>query len=133
VQLAIIGSRHYPNLTHVIAYVRTLPSGTTVITGDAPGVDETVQRAARAMGLALHTFDTDWARYGQAAGQRGAISLVTMADQLLAFWDTRSPATAHTISMAIAARKPVLVVHHDGTEHLYGHPNPTPLHATQSK
>jgi predicted Rossmann fold nucleotide-binding protein DprA/Smf involved in DNA uptake len=38
-RVAIIGAREHPDLDFVRAYVRTLPTGTTVVSGGAKGVD----------------------------------------------------------------------------------------------
>lgn len=38
-RVAIVGSRAHPDLEMVRAYVRTLPAGSAVISGGAPGVD----------------------------------------------------------------------------------------------
>jgi predicted Rossmann fold nucleotide-binding protein DprA/Smf involved in DNA uptake len=53
-RVAIIGSRDYPDLERVRAYVRRLPTGTVFISGGARGVDSAAEnrmmRAAASFG-----------------------------------------------------------------------------------
>lgn len=52
-RVAIVGSRDYPALGEVTAYVESLPAGTVVVSGGTRGVDQTAEKAARARGLTV--------------------------------------------------------------------------------
>lgn len=109
-RFAIVGSRHFPDLDRVEAYVAGLPSDASIVTGSASGVDATAARAAAGRNLPVHrvpaSFDeiSDPAR-GKERNQR----LVAMCDVLVAFWDGKSSGTRMTIDGAIDAGKEVHV------------------------
>ena len=98
--IAIIGSRDYPDLRAVAAYVNTLPLDTVVISGGARGVDLTAEQQAMKRGLKVCVFRPDWKRYGKSAGFRRNRQIVEAADRVVAFWDGRSRGTKHDIDLA---------------------------------
>lgn len=108
-RVAIIGSREYPDLEQVRAYVRTLAPGVVVISGGAPGVDRTAAEAARARGLEVHEIRPDYARYGRhlAPKMRNA-EIAEAADIMVAFHDGRSTGTLHAARCAEALGKRVV-------------------------
>jgi hypothetical protein len=129
VKVAIIGSRDYPRLPAVTAYVRSLPPDTLIVSGGAPGVDVHAARAARAFGYKLVEAPVDTAglpddpderriEYAKRAYARNAW-IVAYADEVVAFWtnctrpNCRRPqphkthGTAHALSEAARLGKPV--------------------------
>jgi len=50
VRVAVVGSRSYPDLDEVSAFVDALPESTTLISGGAAGVDTAVEPRARLRG-----------------------------------------------------------------------------------
>ena len=112
--IAIVGSRDYPNLEQVYAYVRALPPGTTIVSGGARGVDRTAERAALDAGLKTIILYPQWkfpnGKFNKAAGFERNLRIVEAADEVIAFWHGNSRGTAHTISTARAAGKPVTII-----------------------
>ncbi|MCC6649047.1 MAG: hypothetical protein IT374_26200 [Polyangiaceae bacterium] len=114
--IAIVGSRLYPDLAAVRAFVRDLPDGTVVVTGTRPppsdvrpprGVDETACAAASERGLAVVIYAADWLRHGRAAGPIRNRSIAEHCDRMVAFWDGASRGTGDAIRCAESLGKPV--------------------------
>jgi hypothetical protein len=109
-KIAIVGSRNYPDLDAVRAFVRNLPPGTTIVSGGARGVDKVAELAAvRRPDLCTKIILADWDAYGKSAGYRRNVEIVNAADEVVAFWDGTSRGTAHTISIARNANKLVRI------------------------
>ncbi len=105
-RVLIAGSRDYPNLFEVSAYVRDLPVGDTVIVGGARGVDTAAEEAAETRpDLGLAVYVADWDTYGRAAGYRRNAEMVKHADRVVVFWDGQSRGSKHTIDLTLEARK----------------------------
>jgi YspA, cpYpsA-related SLOG family len=80
----------------------------TVVQGGAAGVDRLAEAVAVSLDIAVERYPADWARWGAAAGpMRNRAMLATGIDLVIAWWDGRSPGTAHMMSVAEAARVPV--------------------------
>lgn len=109
-RLAIVGSRQYPSLATIETYIRTLPAGTEIVSGGAPGVDRAAATYAGLVGLAVKEFKADWSK-GRGAGMARNGDIVDYADSLVAFWDGSSPGTANSIERAIKAGKLLGVVY----------------------
>lgn len=118
-RIVIIGSRGYPvgasignmpgPVDRVRSFVRSLPPGTTVISGAARGVDRTAEEEARLLGLPVESYPADWNSHGKKAGFLRNRILVEEGDAIEAFWDGSSSGTLSTINLANAARKPVRI------------------------
>lgn len=98
--VAIVGSRDYPDLDAVRELVRSLPEGTTIVSGGARGVDGTAADEAQARGLPVVVYAADWIRHGRGAGMIRNRSIAEHCDRLVAFWDGQSRGTAHVIECA---------------------------------
>ncbi len=108
--VAVVGSRDYPDLDAVRRSVRSLPSGTVVLSGGAKGVDKTAEDEARACGLAVKVYPADWRRYGRRAGAVRNTLIVERSTRVVAFWDGLSRGTKITIDLTVAAGKPLEIV-----------------------
>jgi len=108
-RIAIVGSRDYPSLPDVERFVKSLDPSTMIVSGGARGVDRTAERAAKSRGLQTMVFLADWNTYGKRAGYIRNEQIIDNADEVVAFWDGKSPGTADTIRKARAARKPVRI------------------------
>lgn len=111
--VAIVGSRKYPNEMQVAQYVFDLPDDTIVVSGGAPGVDTWAEMAARIRGLGVLVFAVPKGAHLQvpfavAAKARNA-KIVAHADRVVAFHHDNSPGTASTLRMARMAGKEILV------------------------
>lgn len=111
-RVAIVGSRGYRDLDEVTRYVSALPSGTTIVSGGAVGVDRTAAAAARysSKGLGLIEHLPEYDKYGRAAPLERNRLIVRDCDRLVAFWDGKSTGTMHVVGLARAAGKPVEVI-----------------------
>ena len=112
-RFAIVGSRHFPELAQVAAYVASLPPGSMVVTGSASGVDAEATRVARERGLSVIRVPASFeeARDARAAADRNQ-RLVDQADVLVAFWDGVSTGTRGTVERALDSGKEVHVFTH---------------------
>ena len=81
---------------------------TTVLSGDATGVDQWGGRIAREKGIPVEQFPADWKTYGRAAGPIRNRKMLLHAQALIAVWDGRSPGT---LDMIAAARKVGIPLH----------------------
>lgn len=67
-RVLICGSRFFHDRAAVEALIATLPPGTIVIHGAAPGADSLAGACARLAGLEVESYPADWKQYGKAAG-----------------------------------------------------------------
>ncbi len=109
-RVAIVGSRHYPDLERVVGYVRSLPATASLVTGSASGVDAAATRVARERGLPVMVLGASFeeARDAGAAATRNQ-RLVDQCDVLVAFWDGASAGTRRTVDRALDSGKEVHV------------------------
>jgi hypothetical protein len=116
VKVLVCGSRRFTNPFRVSLSIherlRKLPAGTLIIHGDASGADRMAAQSAAAHDLTSRAYHADWERHGKRAGIiRNLAMLDAGPDLVLAFWDGKSPGTAHTIGEARRRGIDVEVVH----------------------
>jgi len=105
-RIAIVGSRDYPRMDLVAAYVhRDLVPGTVIVSGGARGVDRIAAESARTRGLEVVEHFADWDTHGRSAGFIRNGDIVKDSDQVVAFWDGESRGTRDTITKARKAGK----------------------------
>ena len=112
-KIAIVGSRDYPHLNRVRAYVESLPPDTIIVSGGARGVDREAEVTARRCGLTVIVFHANWKPNGvfdRSAGMRRNQLIINEADQVVAFWDGNSRGTKNSIDRAKRANKPVQII-----------------------
>lgn len=115
-RVAIVGSRDYPSLHLVTAYVRSLEHHDptiTVVSGNARGVDRTAQDEALLLGMRVLIIPADW-RQGRGAGYARNFEIVDVSDVVIAFWDGKSMGTQHDIKLAREAGKRLRVFDPEG-------------------
>lgn len=110
--VAIVGSRDYPDLEQVRSYVRGMKLvqdehgiPMRVVSGGARGVDAAAEEEAVRLGLEVAVFPAHWNRqpdgsYDKSAGFRRNKQIVEAADYVVAFWDGKSKGTQHTMRLA---------------------------------
>ena len=105
-KLAIIGSRGLwvDNLGDYLP-----PEVTEIVSGGAKGIDTCAGEYAREHGLKLTEFLPDYRRYGRAAPLVRNREIIAYADQVLAFWDGKSPGTMYVIDQCKKQKKTVTV------------------------
>lgn len=104
-RIAVVGSRTYPHLAAVRQFVWEQERTTVIVSGGASGVDGTAVDEARKLGMPYEEYLPDWNRHGKRAGALRNATIVDKSDQVIAFWDERSPGTKITIDMARRAGK----------------------------
>lgn len=80
-----------------------LPAGwrpSTLIVGDAVGVDRLATAWAREAGLPVTVHVPEWGRYGRGAGLRRNAEMARDATAVVAFWDMESRGTKHAMEAA---------------------------------
>jgi hypothetical protein len=81
---------------------------TTVISGNAVGIDRAGEVWARLHRMPLECYPADWATWGRSAGYKRNELMASKAEALIAVWDGQSKGTKHMIDIASAKG---LVVH----------------------
>jgi len=99
-RLAVVGSRNYEPLEDVRIFIRSLTPETVIISGGARGVDRTAAEEAKKRGLAVEVFLPNWAMYPRSAGLIRNSRIVDECDELVAFWDGKSPGTRDSVKKA---------------------------------
>ena len=113
--LAIVGSRSFPQLKLLEWYVSDLPHGLTILSGGARGVDQAAAEYARRRGLKVVEYLPDLAEckerheYTKAYHARNE-RLVADADLVVAFTEKDYGGTWDTIRRAQKAGKPLKIV-----------------------
>ncbi len=67
-RVLICGDRHYRNAKKIYNYLKSLPSDTIIIEGEAKGADTIAWVCCEILGLQYMRFPTDWSAYHKAAG-----------------------------------------------------------------
>ena len=114
IHIAIVGSRDYPRLDLVRAFVAQLPADGIMVSGGAQGVDTVAEEAALAAGLATLIIPTDRAGIDCRNGLIRNAEIVAHADRLAAFWDGTDPDLANLVLQAAGRRLPVEIYGPDG-------------------
>ena len=105
-RVAVIGSRELlvDNLEDY------LPEETTeIISGGARGVDASAKDYALQHGLKLTEYLPEYARDGRAAPLKRNITIIEIADLVLAFWDGASRGTKYVIDNCKKRNIPVKI------------------------
>ena len=115
-RVVVCGSRHFSDplsaTAAIVKRVQELPSGSTVIHGNAAGADRLAAFAAEKAGLDVISMPADWETHsascwcrGQGwcreAGKRRNLKMLDRRpDLVIAFWNGASTGTLHTITHA---------------------------------
>lgn len=73
---------------------------TEICSGGATGADKLAERYAIERGIPTRIFLPDYATYGRRAPLVRNQAIVGAASVVLAFWDGKSPGTAHALRLA---------------------------------
>ena len=97
----IAGSRKCDNMKEVEFAIKTCNFIiTTVISGNAKGVDRLGEIWAIKNKIPLKRFPADWNKYHKSAGYIRNEEMANNADALIAVWDGYSKGTEHMINIA---------------------------------
>lgn len=113
-RIGIVGSRDYPNLQAVWAFVERLAGRyptIVIVSGGARGVDTVAAAAGRWYGLEVVEHKPEWERLGKHyAPLARNTTIVEDCDALIAFWDGVSTGTMDTVDKARGTGKKVHVI-----------------------
>jgi predicted Rossmann fold nucleotide-binding protein DprA/Smf involved in DNA uptake len=110
-QVAVVGSRSFSNYGLLSQVLSSLPFPlSSIVSGGAVGADSLAARYAQEKGLPLVVYRPNYGLYGKRAPLVRNHTIVSSAQQVLAFWDGASAGTAHTLSLARQLGVPCLVV-----------------------
>jgi hypothetical protein len=108
-RIAVVGSRDYPDLAEVRQFVWEQTRDTVIVSGGARGVDDAAVKEAQRLNMPYEVYPADWGRHGRRAGVIRNQEIVRKADEVVAFWDGKSPGTKFTIGFARSLGRPVSV------------------------
>lgn len=112
INLAIVGSRifeDYKMLKQTVDEIRMRFNVVKIVSGGARGADSLGERYAKENNIETLIFYPDWTKHGKKAGFLRNVTIVDNSDMILAFWDRVSNGTKHTITIANAKNKRVLI------------------------
>lgn len=107
-KLAVVGSRTFTNYGF-LKKMLGFHTCTQIISGGAKGADTLAKQYAGENGIPVKEFLPNWERDGKAAGFIRNKQIVNACDELVAFWNSTSRGTKHSIDLAEAAGKPVYI------------------------
>lgn len=107
--VAIVGSRNYPTEEYhrITSFIKALPAGTTIVSGDGRGVDKFAAAEAERLGYPTLIFPARWNTNGyvdKGAGFKRNHDIVDNASDVMAFYDGKSNGTMHTLGLAQKAQ-----------------------------
>lgn len=117
-RLAIIGSREFDNYSLLCDTIEQYFGSNSdsyniseVISGGANGADKMGANFAKEYGIKLTEFLPDWNLYGKSAGFIRNAEIIKNSDMVLAFWNSVSKGTAHSLKLAKEQKKPTLIIY----------------------
>lgn len=101
-KILICGSRNWSDEKPIKDVIDSLPEGSTVISGGAPGADSIAERLAlERKDLKVEIFHAKWVLWGKSAGPKRNIEMLEKKpDIVYAFPGNNSVGTWHTIREA---------------------------------
>lgn len=123
--VVVFGSRDYRPLYAVRDRIELLRADTTVVHGDARGVDKHAGKVAEMRGLQVHAMPADWDTLGKRAGHvrnEAMLEYLAWREKLgheigaVGFHDGRSNGTASMISRTKLRRFPLEVFDAEGQQ-----------------
>ncbi len=108
--IAVVGSRDFDGYNYLSKSLEIyFPTIDKIISGGARGADSLAARYAKEHDIPLIEFLPDWDRYGKSAGFKRNQQIVDATNVVVAYWDGKSHGTKHSINIADALQKPVLI------------------------
>lgn len=83
---------------------------TTIISGNAKGIDKLGEKYALNNNIELITYPADWNKYGKSAGYIRNTEMLKECDALIAIWDGISKGTKHMIEIVKKSNKEIFVL-----------------------
>jgi hypothetical protein len=82
---------------------------TTVLSGNAFGVDKMGEAWAAANDVPVETYPANWSRYGNRAGHLRNATMAHQCEAVIAVWDGKSKGTMDMIQLAVGLGKRVFI------------------------
>lgn len=115
-KVVIAGTRtfeDYEKLKFELDRIRPFMEITEIVSGCSRGADTLGERYAMENDILLKKFPADWKGLGRKAGPLRNIQMAEYADELIAFWDTKSGGTKHMINEMDKRNKPIIIIRID--------------------
>lgn len=110
-KLIIAGSRTINDKVHIFGLLDELCSNVTeVICGMAKGPDLFGKEWAESRNIPVKEFPAHWEQWPHKAGFMRNLVMADYADELIAFWDGKSPGTRHMVQCMVSRKKPFQVI-----------------------
>ena len=112
-KIAVIGSRDYKEFWEIIDILEKLKehygNDLEIISGGAEGPDSVAELWCKSKDVKITVFPADFENGGKGAGVKRNSKIIDSADQVIAFWDGKSPGTLDGIIKAKKTKKPIQV------------------------
>jgi len=105
-KVLVCGSRYWTDYAMIHDRLSTLPLGTTIIQGMAPGADSCARLAAIRLGFKYEDYPAKWSKYGKGAGPiRNQQMIEQKPDLVIAFHEDfeKSKGTNDMLERAVDA------------------------------
>lgn len=112
-RLAIIGSRtfnDYELLEKSIIANFMIDNIDLIVSGGANGADKLGEKFANVNNIQTIIFKPDWNKYGKSAGFIRNKLIVDNCDSVVAFWDSKSKGTKHSLDYAKKTNKNIIII-----------------------
>ena len=112
-KLAIIGSRTFNNnelLNNKINEFYNIKNITKIISGGAYGADKLAEKFAKCNNIETEIYLPNWLKFGKSAGYIRNKLIIENCDEVIAFWDTKSPGTKLSIDICKKINKPIKII-----------------------
>lgn len=110
-KIAVIGSRSfddYPKMKKVLDSLKDKITG--IVSGGAKGADSLAEKWASENDVPIVIFFPNWDKYGKKAAMIRNKLIIDECDQVVAFWDGKSPGTRNSLSIARIQNKKYFIV-----------------------
>lgn len=108
-RVAVIGSRDFDDYDLLSSTLNELDFD-VVVSGGARGADKLGEKYAEEHNKEKLIFLAEWNKYGKVAGYIRNQEIIDNCDEVVAFWDGRSPGTRHSIKLAKKKNIPVKII-----------------------
>jgi len=117
IDLAIIGSREFSDFEYLeqkILLVCNIEEFSvleikSIVSGGAKGADTLAEKFAEKYLLFKKIFYPDWNKFGKSAGFRRNKDIIENSDIVIAFWDSESKGTKHSIDISKKLNKKIYI------------------------
>lgn len=109
-KVIVAGSRNFEDYALLSEELDKITGITEIISGGARGADSLGELYASQKGIPLSIYKADWETYGKSAGYRRNVTMASVGDMLVAFWDGESKGTKHMIDIASSKGLDVVIV-----------------------